>query len=300
MTMEILKNCILCPRACGADRTNSETGYCKAPGRVKIAKAFLHQWEEPCISGRRGSGAIFFSHCNAHCIFCQNYKISQEHIGREISDERLAEIFLRHQSHGAHNINLVSPTPYVPHILQAVRTARTNGLLIPVVYNTNAYDKTETIRLLQGTVNIYLPDMKYFDDQYAVKYSKAPRYFQYASQAIEEMIRQVGSPVLDGEGIMQKGVIIRHLVIPSLTEDSKNILSYIARNWGNTVYVSLMSQYTPMYNASLYPETLEGVKREDFERLVDYADALGLENVYTQGESSASEEYVPLFDLQGV
>lgn len=295
-----LKRCSLCPRECGIDRLAGETGFCGAGRDVRVALVSLHQWEEPCLSGERGSGTVFFSRCNLRCVFCQNHAISQAGAGRDISIERLAEIFREQQTRGAHNLNLVSPTPYVPHILAAINRARESGFSLPVVYNTNSYETPATVGALAGYVNIYLPDLKYFDPQIAVKYSAAPDYFHHAAKAIEAMVKQAGPPVFGHHGLMRRGVIIRHLLLPGLVEDSKRVVEYIHRTFGDAVYLSLMSQYTPVYRAAAYPEINRTVALSEYTALVDYARSLGVSNGFVQGGGAAMESFIPEFDLRGV
>lgn len=296
---DALENCKICPRSCGLNR-NKNTGICGAGAEVLAAKAFLHQWEEPCISGEKSSGTIFFSGCNMKCVFCQNHEISQEHYGKGITVERLAEIMLELQGQSAENINLVSPTPYALHIVEAVASAKKNGLSIPVVYNTNGYESVETIEMLEGTVDIYLPDIKYYSDTYAIKYSNAKNYFKYATEAVLVMFRQVGHPVFNDNGIMRKGVLIRHLVLPELLEDSKRILRWIKDNLGEQAYVSLMCQYIPMYNANRHEEINRKLDDWEYDLIIDYFFKIGLENGFVQEHSSAASDYVPDFDLRGI
>lgn len=294
-----LINCKICPRQCGSNRYYS-TGVCGANAEILAAKAFLHQWEEPCISGSHGSGAVFFSGCNMKCVFCQNHKISQEYSGKEISVKRLAEIILELQEQGAHNINLVSPTPYALHIVDAVKEAKSEGLSVPVIYNTNGYETIETIKMLNGTADIYLPDIKYFSDSYAIKYSNTKHYFEYTAKAVLAMVEQVGYPIFDSKGIMQKGVIIRHLVLPDLISDSKKILRWIRDSLGKQAFVSLMCQYTPMFNADKYEEINRKLEDWEYEVVIDYFFKIGLENGFIQDNSSATGDYVPDFDLTGI
>lgn len=298
-TMESLKRCNICPISCGTDRTVRK-GPCGAGNKPIVSKAFLHQWEEPCISGEKGSGTIFFSGCNMHCVFCQNHDISQEGFGKTITVDRLAEIMLELQNQGAANINLVTPTPHVLHIIQAVKLAKEKGLNLPIVYNTNSYETIETIEMLKGTVDIYLPDIKYYNDKYAVKYSKAKDYFNHASTAVKAMLEQAGYPKFDENGMMKKGVLIRHLIMPDLLDDSKNILRWIRDNLGEQAYVSLMCQYTPMYSAAKFEEINRKLDDWEYEYIVDYFFKLGLENGFVQDYSSATAEYTPAFDLSGV
>lgn len=296
---DLLKSCRLCPIECGADRLTG-SGRCGAGRQVKAARAFLHQWEEPCISGEKGSGTVFFTGCNMKCVFCQNYELSHGLKGKEITVDRLAQIFLELQSQGAHNINLVSPTPYAPQIAAAVRLAKEGGLVLPVIYNTNGYEKVETLDLLKGVVDIYLPDLKYCSDAYAVKYSNAKNYFSTATQAILAMFEQVGYPVFNDEGIMQKGVLIRHLILPELLDDTKKILKWIKDNLGERAYVSLMCQYTPMYNACEFEEINRKLDEWEYDLIIAYFFKLGLENGFVQEHSSATSEYVPDFNLSGI
>ncbi|HWR62555.1 MAG TPA: radical SAM protein [Clostridia bacterium] len=294
-----LMNCRLCPRSCGANRY-VKPGSCGAGAEVMAAKAFLHRWEEPCISGERGSGTIFFSGCNMKCVFCQNHEISQEHFGKAISVERLSGIMLELQEKGAANINLVSPTPYALHIREAVAAARQKGLRLPIIYNTNGYEAAETIAGLEGTVDIYLPDMKYFRDAYGIKYSDTKDYFRHASEAVTAMFRQVGHPVFDAGGMMKRGVLIRHLILPELLEDSKKILKWIRDKLGTQAYVSLMCQYIPMYKACKYEEINRRLEDWEYELILDYFFKIGLENGFAQEHGSAADDYVPDFDLDGI
>jgi putative pyruvate formate lyase activating enzyme len=295
-----LKECRLCPRKCGADRLNGETGYCEAGLKPRAALAALHFWEEPCISGENGSGAVFFSQCNLSCLFCQNYKISQEGFGRDIPVKELAEIFLWLQEKGANNINLVSATSYIPQAADAIQLARQNGLALPIVYNSNAYESVEALSLLDGLVDIYLPDLKYADNRYAMSYSKAPDYFLHATGAILEMYRQTGKPVYNEDGIMQKGLIIRHLLLPGLKEDSKKVLLWIKEKLPIEIPVSLMTQYTPVYRALSCKELNRRITRREYEEMMDYFFEIGLENGYIQERSSADSKYTPEFDLSGI
>ncbi len=297
--LEELLNCNLCPRNCGINRYE-KVGYCKSGVEVKAAKAFLHMWEEPCISGENGSGAVFFTNCNLDCVFCQNYKISHEGYGREISIDRLSEIFLELQGRGAHNINLVTPTQYIPQIREALISGKKKGLSIPIVYNSNAYENVDALRSLEGLVDIYLPDIKYYEDKLSIKYSRAPGYFNYASRAVLEMFRQVGTPAFDESGIMKKGLMIRHLMLPGGLFDSKKIVDWVLDNLPREVYFNLMCQYTPLDRACEYPELNKKLNKKHYEALVDYAVSNGLESGFIQEFDSANEEYVPEFDLQGI
>lgn len=297
--MNKLQSCELCPRKCHIDRTQQK-GSCGVGEDLVIAKAFLHQWEEPCISGKTGSGTIFFTGCNLHCIFCQNYNISQEYFGIEVTTQRLVEIMLELQAQGAVNINFVTPTSYALHIIKAVAIAKENGLTLPIVYNTNGYEAVETIEMLKGTVDIYLPDFKYFNETYALKYSKAPSYFDHTSNAILAMINQVGYPVFDDTGIMKKGVLIRHMIMPEMLDDSKNILRWVKSTLGPQAYVSLMCQYTPMYKSIMCEEINRKLDDWEYEYIIDFFFKIGLENGFVQDYSSATTEYIPIFDLTGI
>ncbi len=295
MYKHILDSCNLCPRNCQVNRNKGMTGFCKADNRLKIAKAYLHQWEEPSISGTNGSGTVFFSHCNMGCVFCQNYEISSNHHGKYISIEELSEIFLDLQKQKAHNINLVTPTHYIPQIARALTLAKNNGLTIPVTYNCGGYENVQSLKLLDGLIDIYMPDMKYFNNKYAIKYSNAPDYFEYAKKALLQMYSQVGKNEFDNEGLMKKGVIIRHMMLPGLLFDSKKILDYLFTEYGDNIYISIMSQYTPMPNVTDYPEINKRVSKEYYDSLVDYASKIGITNAYIQDGTSAKESFIPDF-----
>ena len=295
---EILEKCCLCPRNCGINRNKNQIGRCKATNKVKIALYSIHQFEEPCISGKKGSGTVFFSNCNLNCIFCQNYEISQLGKGKEITIERLAEIFLEQQKRNVENINLVTPTSYVPQIIEALKIAKEKGLKIPIVYNTNGYETIETIKLLKGYIDIYLPDLKYSDNNLAQKLSNAPQYFEIATEAIKEMIKQVGTPVFNKEGIMQKGVMIRHLVLPNNIENSKKVLKWISKELPKEIYVSIMAQYFPTYKAKEEKYNINRkLTKEEWEKIQDEVSNLGIENGFIQELGEHEEEYVPKWDL---
>ena len=247
--MEELKQCKICPHNCNVNRLNGKIGRCKCTDKIKIALASVHNYEEPCISGINGSGTIFFSNCNMNCIYCQNYEISQLGKGKEISIKELADIFINQQEKGVNNINLVTPTMYAFQIIEAIKLAKKNGLIIPIIYNTNGYEKIETLKALQGYIDVYLPDLKYYSNKLSIKYSKVNNYFSVATEAIKEMYRQVGTPKFNEDGIMQRGIIIRHLVLPNHIQNSKNILKWIKENMPQDVYVSIMAQYFPTYKA---------------------------------------------------
>jgi putative pyruvate formate lyase activating enzyme len=295
-----LNDCNVCPRNCGVNRNSGKVGFCKGGATIKVAKAYGHMWEEPCISGTKGSGTVFFSNCNLRCVFCQNHDISQSDIGKEISIERLSKIFLEQQSNGYHNINLVNPTHYIPQIIFALDIAKKNGLTIPVVYNSNGYENIESIKALKGYIDVYIPDLKYFNDKYALKYSSAPNYFNIASKVIAEMITQVGNPMFNDEGLMTSGVIIRHLMLPGLLFDSKKIVDYIYKTFNHSVYLSLMNQYTPMFKATEYAEINKPLNPNHYDSLIDYCIELGYKNAFIQESGTDSTVYVPNFNLQGI
>lgn len=297
-----LSDCTLCPRECHADRNAGQTGYCGQTARLTAARAALHFWEEPCLSGKNGSGAVFFSGCNLRCIYCQNYEIAQGQAGREITAPRLTDIFLELQEKGAHNLNLVTPSHFVPQIITALRTAKKQGLSIPVIYNTSGYEKAETLRLLDGLVDIYLPDLKYCDTALSGRYSHAPDYFEKAAAAITEMVRQVGVPLfVDGEdSLMLRGVIVRHLLLPGCGRDSRRVLRYLHETFGNDIYVSIMNQYTPLSQVSGIPALNRRVSGEEYGRVMDYAIRIGIENGFIQEGETASESFIPPFDYEGI
>lgn len=297
---DLLASCNLCPRNCNVNRLDNKLGFCLSGKNAKISRVSLHNWEEPCISGTKGSGTIFFSNCNLRCVFCQNHTISQEGFGKEVSIERLSEIFLEQQERGAHNINLVTPTHYVYQIIEAIKIAKKNGLSIPILYNSNGYENAQTIKMLKGYIDVYLPDLKYFSNKFAVKYSKAPNYFMVASKAISEMVSQVGAPVFDENNLIQKGVIIRHLMLPGLLFDSKKVIDYIYNTFGDSVYISIMNQYTPMYNAEKYPEINKPLNPKHYDALIDYSLSIGVKNGFVQETGTNSKDFVPEFDLRGV
>lgn len=300
LSQEIMAHCVLCPRVCGANRLKGQKGYCQVDGTLRLGRAALHFWEEPCISGTKGSGAIFFSGCNMGCVFCQNHTLAIAEVGEAITVERLAAICLELQGQGAHNINLVTPTHYVPQIIEALHLSKAEGLKIPIVYNTSGYEKVETLKSLEGLVDIYLPDFKYAQEELARKYSKAVNYFEYATLALQEMVRQVGTPIFDEEGIMQKGVIVRHLMLPGQLKNAKQVVSYLYETYGNQIYVSLMNQYTPLPQASRYPELNRKVTKRGYEHLVNYALGLGLEQGFIQEGETAKESFIPAFNGEGV
>ena len=291
-----LVKCEICPHECGINRTKNEIGRCKSTDKIKIALYSLHYFEEPCISGKYGSGTVFFSNCNLNCVYCQNYEISQEGKGREISVEELAKIFLEQQNKHAENINLVTPTSYTLQIIEAIKIAKKNGLTIPIVYNTNGYERIETLKLLEGYIDVYLPDLKYYDNEIGKKYSKIENYFEIATKAILEMYRQVGSPKLDRYGMIQKGLMIRHLVLPNNIENSKKILKWIKENIDENVYIDIMAQYFPAYKAKEIKEISRKLTKEEYQEIEEYVYQLEIKNGYMQELGEHEEEYVPKWD----
>lgn len=297
---ESLEQCTLCPRNCKVNRNEGKKGYCKETSMVVIARAALHYWEEPCISGEAGSGAVFFSGCAMGCVFCQNKKIAAGIIGHEITIERLVDIFFELKQQGALNINLVTGSHYVPQIIAAMKQARERGFDLPFVYNCSGYEKVETIRELEGYIDIYLPDFKYYDDAIAMKYSKAKDYFSYASTALAEMVRQVGEASFDEDGMMKRGVIVRHLQLPGHIEDSKKIIEYLYQTYHDTIFISIMNQFTPLEGLEGFPELNRKLNEDEYDELVDYAIDLGVENGFIQEGETASESFIPEFDYTGV
>lgn len=316
MVREILEKCELCPRACKVNRLKGQKGVCGEDDKIRIARAALHMWEEPCISGTSGSGTIFFSGCSLHCVFCQNHSIANGNAGKVISREQLTEIFLDLEEQGANNINLVTPDHYVPVLIPAIEAARNQGLTLPVVYNTGSYVKTDTIRALEGIVDIYLPDFKYYSSSLAAHYAKAPDYRQVAQSAIAEMVRQTTEPVFfekksgrllmasaynacesDQEILMKKGTIVRHLLLPGQKKDSKAVIEYLLHTYGTKIYISIMNQYTPVCKNPAYPELAGKVTEEEYEEVLDFAIAAGIENGFIQEGDTASESFIPEFTL---
>ncbi len=295
--------CDLCPRKCLVDRKKGEKGICGQTENLKVARAALHFWEEPCISGDAGSGAVFFSGCPLHCVFCQNENIANGTVGKEISLERLVDIFLELKEKGVNNINLVTPGHFVPQIVKALDQAKKEGLTLPVVYNTSSYETVDTIRMLDGYVDIYLPDFKYMSPVLSKKYSHAPDYAQVAKAAIAEMVRQTGKAVFvngDEDNLILRGTIVRHLTLPGCMEDSMQILKYLHETYGDTIYISIMNQFTPLSNLEKYPELNRKITDEEYEALVDYAIEIGIENGFIQEGDTAEESFIPAFDCEGV
>lgn len=309
---EHFRHCTLCPRACGVDRTAGQRGRCHETAAVRIARASLHRWEEPCLSGERGSGTVFFTGCPLGCVFCQNIKIADGSNGTEVSTEELSDIFLKLQDLGAHNINLVTPTHFVPGIVPALEQAKVRGLTLPVVYNTGTYETVETLELLEGLVDIWLPDFKYVSPDAAARYSFASDYFEVASRALSEMVRQTRAAqhretwvpdlcAFDVEGHMTRGVLVRHLLLPGLTEDSKAVLRYLYDTFGDDIYLSIMNQYTPLphlqtLQGGRYRDIFRKVTEEEYDDVVDYALDLGITNAFVQEGEAASESFIPDFE----
>lgn len=295
--------CMLCPRNCGVDREAGEVGVCGQTDTVKVARAALHYWEEPCISGTAGSGTVFFSGCALHCVFCQNYSIANGEAGKLVTQERLAEIFLEMQEKGANNINLVTPGHFVPQIAEALESAKRQEMVLPVVYNTGGYEHVDTLRRMEGLVDIYLPDFKYMDDALGLKYSHVKDYSRMAKTAIAEMVRQTGEAVFEGDdedGLMRRGTIVRHLVLPGCVEDSKAVIRYLYETYGDRIYISMMNQFTPMPALKDYPELNRKVTEKEYEEVVDYAISLGVECGFIQEGETAKESFIPAFDGEGV
>ena len=291
--------CNLCPHKCNVDRS-SVRGRCSASNKIKVGLASLHYFEEPCISGKSGSGTVFFTHCNLKCVYCQNFKISRDGFGKEISVEELANTFLSLQEKGANNINLVTPTVYVDKIIEAIKIARNNGLNIPIIYNSSGYENVSTIEKLNGYIDIYLPDFKYAFDDLAMKYSKVPNYSSTAKKAIIAMYKQVGKPVFNEDGMLVKGVDIRHLILPENIENSKAVLKWIKDTFNDNVLVSIMAQYFPTNKAYEFEELNRKLTKEEYREIEAYIDKIGLENGFIQELGEHEEEYVPNFDLSGI
>ena len=298
--MNKYENCLLCPRKCGINRSTGQTGVCGVSSEIKVARAALHYWEEPCISGKRGSGAVFFSGCSLHCVFCQNREISDGKAGKVISKERLSDIFMELADKGANNINLVTPGQYIPDIVWAVNDAKSRGMKLPIIYNTSGYENVTELKLLEGIVDVYLPDFKYMDSTLSAMYSRAKDYPSVAKQALSEMVRQQPDVVIDdATGLIQKGVIVRQLLLPGHVNDAKAVLKYLYDTYHNHVYISMMSQFTPIALKD-YPEINRTVTRREYERLVDYAIEIGITNAFIQEGDVAKDSFIPAFDCEGV
>lgn len=298
--MNKYENCLLCPRKCGINRSTGQTGVCGVSSEIKVARAALHYWEEPCISGKRGSGAVFFSGCSLHCVFCQNREISDGKAGKVISKERLSDIFIELANKGANNINLVTPGQYIPDIVWAVNDAKSRGMKLPIIYNTSGYENVTELKLLEGIVDVYLPDFKYMDSTLSARYSRAKDYPSVAKQAISEMVRQQPDVVIDdATGLIQKGVIVRQLLLPGHVNDAKAVLKYLYDTYHDHVYISMMSQFTPIALKD-YPEINRTVTKREYERLVDYALEIGITNAFIQEGDVAKDSFIPAFDCEGV
>lgn len=292
-------SCTLCPRNCHADRMHGQLGYCSMPDSVLVARASLHMWEEPCISGTNGSGTVFFTGCNLKCVFCQNHAIAIGQKGKALSISQLSDLFFMLEEKGAHNINLVTPSHYIPSIVSALTDAKRRGLAIPIVYNTSGYDSVESLSLLDGLVDIYLPDFKYVSSELSLRYSHAADYFDVASKALAEMYRQVKDPVFQGD-MMQKGIIVRHLILPNCTKDSKAVIRYLYETYQNHIFISIMNQYTPLPHVQAYPEINRKVTEAEYDKVVDFAVRLGVEQGFIQEGDTASESFIPDFDFTGL
>lgn len=301
MNNEIFKNCRLCPRNCGIDRLSGKKGACGMTAELKVARAALHMWEEPPISGERGSGTVFFSGCPLSCVFCQNSDISHEADGKIISVRRLAEIFLELQAKGAHNINLVTATHFVPHVISALDTAKEKGLDIPILYNCGGYESVETLIMLRGYVDIYLPDFKYTDKSIAAKYSRCPDYPERTREALAEMVSQTGPCEFGKDGMLKKGTVVRHLVLPGNVKDSIDTVRYLHETYGDSIYISIMSQYTPNERVKeAFPEIGRKLTKYEYQKVVRFAESIGVKNGFTQYGEAASESFIPRFDYEGV
>lgn len=298
--MNKYENCLLCPRKCGTNRRTGQTGVCGVSSEIKVARAALHYWEEPCISGKRGSGAVFFSGCSLHCVFCQNREISDGKEGKVISKERLSDIFMELAGKGANNINLVTPGQYIPDIVWAVNNAKSRGMKLPIIYNTSGYENVTELKVLEGIVDVYLPDFKYMDSTLSARYSRAKDYPSVVKQALSEMVRQQPDVVIDdATGLIQKGVIVRQLLLPGHVNDAKAVLKYLYDTYHDHVYISMMSQFTPIALKD-YPEINRTVTRREYERLVDYALEIGITNAFIQEGDVAKDSFIPAFDCEGV
>ena len=310
--MNKYENCLLCPRKCGINRRTGQTGVCGVSSEIKVARAALHYWEEPCISGKRGSGAVFFSGCSLHCVFCQNREISDGKEGKVISKERLSDIFMELTDKGANNINLVTPGQYIPDIVWAVNDAKSRGMKLPIIYNTSGYENVTELKLLEGIVDVYLPDFKYMDSRLSQQYSYAADYTETAKKALEEMIRQTGKPVFftaedelvkEGyveEQIMKRGVIVRHLLLPACVKDSKAVIKYLYDTYKDDIYISIMNQYTPINRIKEYDNLNRRVTKKEYDEVVDYAIELGVVNGFIQEGGTADESFIPEFDYTGL
>lgn len=297
---EFSEKCSLCPRMCGTDRAAGQKGFCGGGNLVRVARAALHYWEEPCISGESGSGTVFFSGCTMRCVFCQNKEISRSEVGKEITIERLAGIYLELAAKGANNINLVTPMHYAPQITAALDIARKNGLTLPIVWNTGGWERRESIAAVRDYADIWLSDFKYFDSSLGESLSKAPNYFSVAAAALDQMVKQTCEPIFDENGIMRRGVIVRHLMLPGHLDDTKNVLRFLYENYGDSIWISIMNQYTPMCSDPRFPELSRTVSDEEYNEAIDFACELGIENAFVQEGGTVGESFIPPFDLSGV
>ena len=298
---KIMQDCTLCPRRCHADRISGKPGFCGQGAEITAARAALHFWEEPCISGSCGSGTVFFSGCSLQCVYCQNRQIALGRTGRSISLKRLAEIFLELQEKKAANINLVTAGHFLPQVAYSLELAKQLGLTLPVVYNTGSYEEVSSLRMLDGLVDIYLPDLKYRSPELSAKYSNAPDYFEKAAAAIEEMHRQTGSLIFDLEtGLMKRGIIVRHLLLPGQSRDSKQILRYLHNTYKNDICVSIMNQFTPLADANLPQELNRRVTTEEYDKILSFGERIGIEQGYYQEGETAEESFIPPFDCEGI
>lgn len=304
---DLLTKCSICPRECKVNRAEGIKGYCSESEKVRVARAALHMWEEPCISGGNGSGTVFFTGCPLKCVFCQNSVIANGNAGKEITIEELSDIYLKLQSQGANNINLVTATHFIPQVVKSLELSKKHGLDIPIVYNTGGYEKKESLMMLEGLVDVYLPDMKYYSEELSKKYSNAGDYFVVAKGALNEMVRQVKETVFAGtsenieEGIMKKGIIVRHLLLPGQIDDSKKVLKYLHDTYGEHIFISIMNQYTPMKGIEdRYPELSKKVSEKEYDELVDYAIDIGIENGFIQEGETAKESFIPDFNGEGL
>ena len=297
---KMMSACTLCPRECHVDRSSEKKGFCGMDGTIYLARAALHMWEEPCISGTKGSGAVFFSGCGLRCCFCQNHDIAIGSRGLAVSVERLGEIFLELKEKGAANINLVTGAHYVPQIIEALKLARMQGMDLPVVYNSSGYEKLETLKLLEGYVDIYLPDLKYMEPDLAQKFSHAPDYVERAKAAIKEMVRQSGSCQFGEDRYIRRGTIVRHLILPGHTKNSRKVLRYLHETYGEDIYISIMNQYTPVREFGEFKELNRKVTKREYEKVLDAAVEMGIQNGFIQEGETASESFIPEFDYEGV
>ncbi len=299
MLKKFLSSCELCPRRCKVDRKISR-GFCGAGEKIRVALVSLHEWEEPCLNGDKGAGTIFFSYCNLRCVFCQNFKISHENFGEEISVERLTEIFFEQQERGAANIELVTPIHYLPQICQALDAAKSSGLKLPVVWNSNGYELPEMLELLKNRVDIFLPDLKYFDNEIATSFSGVNDYFKIASAALKKMFEIVGEAEFDSQGKMLRGLLVRHLVLPNFRSDSMKILDWLYKTFGDKIFISVMNQYTPIFHATDFKELDRKLTTFEYKSVIRHAEELGIKNCFIQVGKSASEKFIPNFNLSGV